>query len=512
MGVPGYKPRALRRAPGAVRALADVVGPRAFFLDFNAGVHRFVPGDGGDGEHVLAESARLLRSLVSLVRPRETLFVALDGVAPLAKLNQQRSRRFMARRAPSGAFDRNVITPGTPFMRRLNDRLAAECERLAAESPGLRVVLSGSDEPGEGEHKLLAHARRGDVIYGADADLLVLCELRENGCVVMRESRLDGAASVGGAPGSEYEFIDTSALAPDSSVDSATRCLLSFFCGNDFLPPAGALSVSRGDIERLERVVSSLPGRSLVTARGDVDWASLAAFLLAASGDEDERVARADRAWWSARSRAARRAQAREAARASAAPGAPPLSAQLAEEEEDAEEEAADRPLLQEDDGRLRAICPGTPGWRPRFNRALFGLAPAGDVCRDFLRGVVWTLGYYQGRFAPDGVPSWFYPHGYGPTLLDLSRAAALEAAPPADAAPPAEFSSSLAAFPPCSSDAVRALERVTPPWSRAGAGLPRRRGLDGAHLSPASFRIHNYLRHKAHHCLAALPVSGHAV
>lgn len=92
--------------------------------------------------------------LFSIVRPRKLLYMAIDGVASRAKRNQQRSRRFRASKeavdkaeqmekimneirntgellpedklshSKSEHFDRNCVTPGTPFMTKL-----AECLR-----------------------------------------------------------------------------------------------------------------------------------------------------------------------------------------------------------------------------------------------------------------------------------------------------------------------------------------------------------------------------------------------
>ena len=84
-----------------------------------------------------------LDRLVNVVRPRSLLFLAIDGVAPRAKMNQQRSRRFRsaqeareakevqdqvspvtsarARSLPDKEpWDSNVITPGTDFMAALS--------------------------------------------------------------------------------------------------------------------------------------------------------------------------------------------------------------------------------------------------------------------------------------------------------------------------------------------------------------------------------------------------------
>ncbi|KAK7060260.1 5'-3' exoribonuclease 2 [Paramarasmius palmivorus] len=189
------------------------------YLDMNGIVHPCTHPEGKPApeteEDMMVEVFKYTERVVNMVRPRKLLFMAIDGVAPRAKMNQQRSRRFRAAQEAKEkeeariesvalweamgktvseeeknkkAWDSNAITPGTPFMDLLAASLRYWVVQKMNSDPGwnnLQVIISDASVPGEGEHKIMDYIRRQranpghdpntrHVIYGLDADLIML--------------------------------------------------------------------------------------------------------------------------------------------------------------------------------------------------------------------------------------------------------------------------------------------------------------------------------------------------
>lgn len=185
-------------------------------------------------EDMFDNVCRYVDRLVRVVRPRALLMLAIDGVAPRAKMNQQRARRFrsaqearehaeleeqiredlQAQGKPmppkSTPWDSNVITPGTEFMLHLSDFLRFYIRQRIATDPAwqsIRVIFSDASVPGEGEHKIMKHIRHQrcqpgytpnlvHVLHGLDADLIMLAlATHEAHFYILREQVLFGRKS-----------------------------------------------------------------------------------------------------------------------------------------------------------------------------------------------------------------------------------------------------------------------------------------------------------------------------
>ena len=141
---------------------------------------------------IISQVIQKIKEHILTLKPTNSVFIAFDGVAPVAKVEQQRSRRFksiyqntisrtITKSTSPDPWNTTAITPGTLFMKTLDERV-----KNAFINPSMfhlqSILFSGSNEYGEGEHKIFKHIRdypedhanANTIIYGLDADLIML--------------------------------------------------------------------------------------------------------------------------------------------------------------------------------------------------------------------------------------------------------------------------------------------------------------------------------------------------
>jgi len=168
------------------------------FLDFNSAIHPAVKADPNMKlEDMYQAAINYLEAIVNFSNPTKGIYIAIDGVAPRAKMEQQRGRRYKSIKEAAAVnaikrrhrepvvehdIDFNMISPGTEFMRILSEKICEYiAERKKTDWKDLAIHFSDATVPGEGEHKIMDFIRAhkdgslGNVaIYGLDSDLIFL--------------------------------------------------------------------------------------------------------------------------------------------------------------------------------------------------------------------------------------------------------------------------------------------------------------------------------------------------
>ncbi len=221
----------------------------ALGIDFNCFIHKYLREDNPVGSIVAA-----LEDLLTQIVRAKHVYIAFDGLVPYAKMVQQRYRRM--RKSDAGGFDKHQISPGTPFMKDLADTLKFLYPN---------VTISGTNEPGEGEHKIFlwlrslpADERKNICIYGLDADLVLIAIAQSHlGHIqVIREREDNGFATI-----SIPALMSVLPVDPDTYV----RASILLF-GNDFLPNFAMFSLRK---DGYPRAMHYLKGPGLKAAAGD---------------------------------------------------------------------------------------------------------------------------------------------------------------------------------------------------------------------------------------------------
>ena len=359
-----------------------------------------------------------IEEYIQVISPRVRVLIALDGVAPVAKLEQQRARRYksayqariLATSASASAatsatvWNTAAITPGTPFMKGLTAHLRQHFQN------GTKVIVSGSDEPGEGEHKIchymrdhsLEHRDQTTVIYGLDADLIMLAMTHLHVCpqtFLFRESPhfiqninkdLDpNAHYLLDIPALSETILKSSGKTPEEYI------LLCFFLGNDFLPHFPAANIRTGGIDKLLEASQGIG--ALCNTKGEIQWDAIRMLVQIMAMNEEFFI--------------------QEEHKLRDRRGRPPNQKNPKKEED----VAKTFELLPSYERSLEKIInPFRAGWRDRYYQVLFDSSTSTpSVCKNYLEGLQWVFTYYT-----TGVKDWRwkYHYSYPPLFGDLLK------------------------------------------------------------------------------------------
>lgn len=433
MGIPFFFKNLVRTHGNVVTGASLHKTCDRLFLDFNCIIHQsaneVVP------KNPLASYDKLeslifddiignIVKLINVTFPKQLLYIAIDGTCPRSKMTQQRKRRYISAwkneqiqnfRKQNGLtstlWDSNIITPGTQFMKRLDDKLHEFVEKNKNKL-GFDIILSGSNEPGEGEHKIMKYIKSNhkeyaykDVIYGLDADLIMLSLVSPNyeNILLLREKP---EFNVHVKNHDSFLMLNIAELSKSIDIcyqieafrdDYVMLCAL---LGNDFIPPLSYLKIKENGIDILVNAykkVSAYLDQRFITTDG-LNYIFLQELLNEIGRDEDVHMDECCSAYYNKIVRV---------------------------EKTNQHKQPIDNLMFELDNYPIRnkfkhKIDPSHSGWRLQYYYYLFDTSnntKIVDICNNYIQGIIWVYHYY---FTNHASFSWYYKYCYSPSILDI--------------------------------------------------------------------------------------------
>ena len=445
MGIPSYFSYIIRNHGTIVKKLKKLnKNIEHFYLDSNSIIYdslrkiekEYTGNNKEFQEKLYYLVCEKIDEYVGIIKPHKTLFVAFDGVAPVAKLSQQRDRRYKSyllneiknnfQKQPA-TWDKTAITPGTIFMKDLSLFCRNYFLHKEKEYGIENIIISCSDEVGEGEHKIFQYIRTNEnthkngntVVYGLDADLIMLAlnHLSVVNNIYLYRETPEFIRSLNSSlePSTPY-ILDIPIL--KNAIDKelynqykAKHCdfkndsmsdyiFICFLLGNDFLPHFPSLNIRTKGIFKILGHYNNLfkNGNKTLIKNNSIYWCNVKKLVKELADEEYVNLVEEYkiREKWGKRN----------------------YPKKTVEEKM----KKLDNIPVRERSAEL-FIDPYTTGWEKRYYKILFDI-DINDfwrekICTNYLEGLEWTFKYYR-----QGCVDWHwsYKYSYPPLFTDLLK------------------------------------------------------------------------------------------
>lgn len=443
MGIPSYFSYIVKNHSSIIKKIVSSnIIVNNLYLDCNSiiydAVHNidFTKLDESETNTIIKSVCAKIDEYIYELKPDNTIYIAFDGVAPVAKLQQQRGRRykslyqnnisrFILKNTVTDPWNTTAITPGTLFMKMLNEQI--HCKYNNIEKYNVKsIILSGSDCYGEGEHKLFKfirdfpneHANKNTVIYGLDADLIMLSinhlPISKNIYLFRETPHFIKSINSELEPNESY-ILDIPELAKVITLDmnnggyltdkQKKNCIydyifLCFFLGNDFMPHFPSINIRTGGINKmLDAYKVTIGGTNENLTDGKkVYWKNVRKLVNNLAINEEVFFKNETKM----RDRMERK---------------PFENATPADKFKHFESIPTYERSLE------KYINPFNTNWQVRYYKSLFNIdideKNKKEICINYLEGLEWTMKYYT-----IGCPDWrwCYNYNYPPLLCDLIK------------------------------------------------------------------------------------------
>ena len=341
-----------------------------------------------------------IEDYIKIIKPSNTIFIAFDGVAPLAKMNQQKIRRYKSHFMEECAFLNKIqvkwsssqITPGTKFMTLLSKKMNEYFKDNKEKKYNVKkVIISAADEKGEGEHKLYEYMRKNPdinhntAVYGLDADLIMLSIFHvkyQKNIYIFREA----PAFMTDSENDELYILNIKLLC--QSIHAEMSCkypdkqriddyvFMCFLLGNDFLPHIPALNIRTTGINVILNFYNKMIGDysdRFLTKDNEIQWKWFFVFIKEIAKHERDFLIQEHSRRDNLESRIFKYNKGKTN-----------------------EDIFNDIPIMYR--MKEKYICPSEPYWEQRYDKCMFGPnADIDKICQNYFDGLEWVYNYYTG-------------------------------------------------------------------------------------------------------------------